>query len=103
MAISAKDDAGRYFFDRKIEDFFPIRISLEPGNGKDRKQYTRRAKSKVNRSGNSTATRQAAFDLDYFVAFLHWVKDVEQAPTNRHGWVLQKVIVFVSNCVSSLR
>ncbi|KAH7374164.1 heterokaryon incompatibility protein-domain-containing protein [Cadophora sp. MPI-SDFR-AT-0126] len=65
-ATSAKDDTGGCFFDRKIDNSLPARITVE-----------------------STLSRPVTFDINC-LAHVHWNADVENAPVNKRGWVLQE-------------
>lgn len=66
-ATSAEDDTGGCFFDRKIEHSIPARVTVE-----------------------STHSRPVIFDVNC-LAQVHWRADVEKAPVNKRGWVLQEV------------
>jgi len=85
-ATSSKDDNGGCFFSRDTKDTFPIRISVGPKNGCDWRQNVR---LKAHRPG-TTVSQQSIFDLNCLAA-IHWNNDVENAPVNERGWVLQEV------------
>jgi hypothetical protein len=76
-ATSSEDDGGGCFFSRNTQDTFPTRISVEPINGCSRRQKL-------------TGASQTIFDLDIPIKE-HWKYDVEMAPVNARGWVLQEV------------
>jgi hypothetical protein len=66
-ATSAENNTGGCFFDRKIEHSIPARITV-----------------------GSTHSRPVTFDVNC-LAGVHWKADVEEAPVNKRGWVLQEV------------
>jgi hypothetical protein len=76
-ATSSKDDNEGLFFNRDPRDTFPVRVSLAPRSGWEK-------------PGKGSKAPQIVFDLNC-PAMVHWNNDVEHAPINQRGWVLQEV------------
>jgi hypothetical protein len=86
-ATSAKDDNGGCFFSRNLSDTFPLRISVGRRSYCNGKQNIRPKKRKVQTTGSS----KLVFDLNCLIDTRWYDDDVEEAPINKRGWVLQEV------------